>query len=76
MIETEEGMEIYLRQPSRYNIDAGRRTAFAEVAELARMRRETAIGFVTAAGEVRLSPRAGLAHRFCDGSRVITISEE
>ena len=42
------GQEIYLRQPSRYNVPEDDTTTFAQIAEFCRHKNETAIGYITA----------------------------
>ena len=41
------GQEIYLRWPSRYHLQEAEPTSFGQIEELCRMKRETAIGYIT-----------------------------
>ncbi len=45
LVDNSIGQEIYLRRPGRYSLDDSRAFSFAEVAELARLRGETALGY-------------------------------
>lgn len=44
LIHSTEGQEVRLRQPADYHIHDLKKTSFAEVAEYARTKSETAIG--------------------------------
>ena len=46
LIHSEQGQEVRLRQPADYHIHDLEKTSFAEVAEYARTKDETAIGYV------------------------------
>lgn len=46
LIHSEQGQEVRLRQPADYHIHDLKKTSFAEVAEYARTKDETAIGYV------------------------------
>lgn len=48
LIHSTEGQEVRLREPSDYHIHDLKKTSFAEVAEYARTKTETAIGYGTA----------------------------
>ena len=46
MIHSRQGQEVRLRDPADYHIHDLKKTSFAEVAEYARTKDETAIGYV------------------------------
>lgn len=46
LIHSTEGQEVRLREPADYHIHDLKKTSFAEVAEYARTKSETAIGYV------------------------------
>lgn len=42
-----EGQEVYLRPPASFNIPLNQPISFAEIQELARIKRQTALGYIT-----------------------------
>lgn len=46
LIHSRQGQEVRLREPADYHIHDLKKTSFAEVAEYARTKDETAIGYV------------------------------
>ncbi|GAB4818940.1 hypothetical protein N2152v2_005986 [Parachlorella kessleri] len=75
LIDNSIGQEIYLRRPERYSLDSGHSATFAEVVELARLRGETALGYVTGDGSLALAPEAMSRHHFTKSSRVVVMAE-
>ncbi|KAK9815434.1 hypothetical protein WJX72_003650 [[Myrmecia] bisecta] len=71
-----EGQEIHLRRPSRYLLPKEQPTSFAQITELARQRKETAIGYITKAGAMTLAPSCGDMHVYTPADRVVVIAEE
>lgn len=65
----------YLRRPTRYGLDGTH--SFAEVCELARLRGETCIGFLTggADGRLVLVPEATSTADYNEDARIIVLSE-
>lgn len=69
-----DGVRVALRQPGSYGIRTWGGTAFRTVAELARKRHETAIGFLMRDGELLLAPAADSERELCGGDRIIVLS--
>ncbi|KAK9836266.1 hypothetical protein WJX81_000586 [Elliptochloris bilobata] len=69
------GQEIYLRRPDAYRL-VGCTAAFEQVAELARGQgcSETAIGYITQEGAMRLAPRAANQHKYQANDRIVVIA--
>lgn len=74
LIDSTQGQEIYLRRPERYSLST-QAVPFAEVAELARLRGETALGYVSGDGSLVLAPDADSAHLYTPNSRVVVMAE-
>ncbi|KAL3139211.1 hypothetical protein ABBQ32_005982 [Trebouxia sp. C0010 RCD-2024] len=70
------GQEIYLRRPSRYHTIPDKAETFAQIGELARTKKETAIGYITHAGIMRLAPRPKEAHQYAPDDRIIVIADD
>jgi hypothetical protein len=75
LIDSCQGNELYLRRPERYGLNNGRTHSFAEVGELARLRHETALGFVTSDGKLVLAPASTDHAQFGKDSRIVVLSE-
>lgn len=60
------GCEIYLRGPAQYGLDDRQQMRFAELAELCRLRDETAIGFKQEGSHLRMAPGPDSIVRFRD----------
>ncbi|KAK9797373.1 hypothetical protein WJX73_006662 [Symbiochloris irregularis] len=73
-IYSTEGQEIYLRRPSRYQLLEDVPMAFAEVAELCRKKCETAIGYITASGNLKLAPPAKEQIKYTKDDRIVVIA--
>lgn len=67
------GVRVALRQPGAYGIRTWGGTAFRTVAELARKRRETAIGLLMRDGELELAPAADSERELCGGDRIVVL---
>lgn len=70
------GSEIYLRRPSRYHAPTEQPETFAQIGELARTKKETAIGYITKAGLMRLAPKPKEAHTYQADDRIIVIADD
>lgn len=73
LIDSHVGNELYLRRPERYGLNGGAHS-FAEVGELARLRSETCIGYITADGRLVLVPDSVSATHFSKDSRLVVLS--
>lgn len=76
LIHSTEGQEVRLREPADYHIHDLKKTSFAEVAEYARTKSETAIGYVSMQGELFLAPEAGHKHVYRNTDHVVVIAKE
>ncbi|KAL3158654.1 hypothetical protein ABBQ32_011397 [Trebouxia sp. C0010 RCD-2024] len=76
LIHSTEGQEVRLREPADYHIHDLKKTTFAEVAEYARTKTETAIGYVSMQGELFLAPEAGHKHIYRSTDHVVVIAKE
>lgn len=74
LIDSAKGNEVYLRRPERYGLNGGSH-AFAEVGELARLRGETAIGYINAEGRLHLVPNSCSEAHYGKDARVVVLSE-
>ena len=70
------GSEIYLRRPSRYHAPTDEPETFAQIGELARTKKETAIGYITKAGLMKLAPRPKTEHTYQPDDRIIVIADD
>ena len=70
------GQEIYLRRPSRYDLDGKSQVAFAQVIELARTKKESAIGYISKDGQMRLVPKPAELRVYSTEDRVIVIADD
>ena len=70
------GSEIYLRRPSRYHRPTNEPETFAQITELARTKKETAIGYITKAGLMRLAPKPKETHTYSAEDRIIVIADD
>ena len=70
------GQEIYLRRPSRYDLDGNSQVAFAQVIELARTKKESAIGYISKDGQMRLVPKPAELRAYSTEDRVIVIADD
>lgn len=70
------GQEIYLRRPSRYHTPDDVPETFAQIGELARSKKETAIGYITSSGVMRLAPRPKDSHTYASDDRIIVIADD
>jgi len=70
------GQEIYLRRPSRYHTLTDKPETFAQIGELARTKKETAIGYITHTGVMRLAPKPKEAHTYASDDRIIVIADD
>lgn len=70
------GVEIYLRDPSRYSIsqDQASPVSFADVAEAARARKETALGYLLQDGTVLTAPHADHKQALKAGDQIIAFA--
>ncbi|DBB14997.1 hypothetical protein WJX82_007629 [Trebouxia sp. C0006] len=76
LIHSTEGQEVRLREPADYHIHDLKNTTFAEVAEYARTKTETAIGYVSMQGELFLAPEAGHKHVYRNTDHVVVFAKE
>lgn len=74
VIDSAVGNELYLRRPERYGVNGGSHS-FAEVGELARLRHETCIGFITGEGRLVLVPDSESTTHFSKEARLVVLSE-
>lgn len=65
-----------MRRPSRYHTIPDKAETFAQIGELARTKKETAIGYITHAGIMRLAPRPKEAHQYAPDDRIIVIADD
>jgi hypothetical protein len=72
LIDSSVGNELYLRRPERYGLGSAG-ASFAEVAELARFRGETALGYVSG-DQLHLVPSSGAAVHLSKDSRVVVLA--
>lgn len=70
------GQEIYLRRPSRYHTIPDKPMTFAQIGELARTKKETAIGYISHTGVMRLAPGPKEAHQYAADDRIIVIADD
>ena len=70
------GQEIYLRRPSRYHTLEDKPETFAQIGEMARTKKETAIGYITTSGVMRLAPRPKESHQYASDDRIIVIADD
>ena len=70
------GQEIYLRRPSRYHTLGDKPETFAQIGEMARTKKETAIGYITTSGVMRLAPRPKESHTYASDDRIIVIADD
>lgn len=75
LIDSAKGNEVYLRRPERYGLEGGGWHSFAEVGELARLRQETAIGYIAGDGQLHLVPDSAAQLHFDKDSRVVVLSD-
>lgn len=75
-IYSTSGQEIYLRRPSRYHTLTEKPETFAQIGELARTKKETAIGYITQTGIMRLAPKPKEAHQYASDDRIIVIADD
>ncbi|KAA6419289.1 MAG: hypothetical protein FRX49_10813 [Trebouxia sp. A1-2] len=75
-IYSTSGSEIYLRRPSRYHTLTDKPETFAQIGELARTKKETAIGYITHTGVMRLAPKPKEAHTYASDDRIIVIADD
>lgn len=65
-----------MRRPSRYHLPDVRPTSFAQVIELTRTKHESAIGYITREGSMKLGPLPADEHQYHAEDRVIVIADE
>ena len=72
------GAEMYLRNPSRYNLAAGRDApvTFSHVSEAARQQRETALGYILQDGTVISAPAANQKQNLKPGDQIIALADQ
>ncbi|KAL0047458.1 hypothetical protein WJX82_003858 [Trebouxia sp. C0006] len=75
-IYSTSGQEIYLRRPSRYHTLTDKPETFAQIGELARTKKETAIGYITHTGVMRLAPKPKETHTYASDDRIIVIADD
>ena len=70
---------MYLRGLAEFGLDEAarqqREVRFAEVAEVARARGETALGYVTATGAVHTAPASSSARVYKAGDQLIVLAQ-
>ncbi|KAK9797001.1 hypothetical protein WJX73_002827 [Symbiochloris irregularis] len=74
LIDSWEGTQARLREPSELGVTDMHPTSFAEVAERAAMFGEVAIGFVTRAGSLVMAPASGLEHIYRNTDRIVVFA--
>ena len=65
-----------MRRPSRYGLDERGQVAFAQVIELARTKKESAIGYISKDGQMRLVPKHAELRAYSTEDRVIVIADD
>lgn len=65
-----------MRRPSRYHTLTGEPETFAQIGELARTKKETAIGYITHTGIMRLAPKPKHTHTYASDDRIIVIAND
>jgi hypothetical protein len=74
LLATSEGCELYLLSPASFGFSVGESLVFAEVQEVGRLLRKTALG-VVAGGAVVLLPEPGWTWTVAEHDRIAAIAE-
>lgn len=75
LIDSCKGAELYLRRPERYGLGSSTAHSWAEVSELARLREETALGYIGPDGRLVLVPDSTAAMHYGRDARIVVLSE-
>lgn len=75
LIDSCQGAELYLRRPERYGLGSSTAHSWAEVSELARLRGETALGYIGPDGRLVLVPNSAAAMHYGRDARIVVLSE-
>lgn len=75
LIDSCQGNELYLRRPERYGLGSSAAHSWAEVSELARLRQETALGYIAPDGRLVLVPDSTVTMHYGRDARIVVLSE-